>query len=365
MPLIHYLRAHPQQLLCSLVLLLAGIVGAALYLNHSQRVQLVQAERYGQALADIAARQAVDAALSQDMISLQVVLRELTRHPNVVGATMHDVENRLLVQSGYTPDRAERKNYLGFTATVALHNNIAGYLRVNLRAPGHSTEQWIFVWSWLGLLLAAIALLWLTPHLRARARAITEESQPLEEEEGPAEPQAAVRLSLHLCNIGTLYNQLNSRGFNALMAHFEQQLRSVLALYSGRKQLLWGDVLIVDFSGEDATDCTFRALCCAELLRKLAGSYSGPSLQLSASIQALPDPQSSADLKAQFIAQYSERRAPEAGNILIAAPLVDASLLHHADIGSGTGELVGINPPYRAMLDRQEQQLANAAATQQ
>ncbi|WP_111642580.1 hypothetical protein [Marinimicrobium alkaliphilum] len=359
--LLAHLRSQPQLLLCSLLLALAGLAGGGVYVYQSLAGQQIQSERYGQALADTAARQAVEPALNQDMISLQVIVRELTRHPGVVGATVHDVENRLLVQSGHNPDRREREAFLRFGATIALHNNIAGQLRVTLERPRLDTGERVFLVLWgLGFALL-IGALWLTPHWqqlrRTRASAAPVPAPDTFEPEAPETPTASVRLSLYLNNLATLYNQLNSEGFSERASTFEQQLKRVLNLYSGERRLLWGDVLIIDFAGDNNADCSFRALCAAQLLSELCQGIEGPRLRLSASIQALPDPSSPASLEADFCHQFSERRHPEGETIVIAAGLIDPALEAHAEITPGTGELKRILPPYRDMLTRQCEQL--------
>src|SRR5690606_35636053 len=104
---------------------------SALFVTMSGVQAQQEAARYGQALADGGAARAVEPALTQDNISMQVILRSLARQPDVVGATIHDVENRLLVQSGQIPE-ASQQALLRFTSPITMNDHIAGYLTVSL-----------------------------------------------------------------------------------------------------------------------------------------------------------------------------------------------------------------------------------------
>ena len=54
-------------------------------------------------LANLAAKRAVDATLNHDLVSLQqVVLQDVVDNPRTLLASIHDVENNLLVQAGST-----------------------------------------------------------------------------------------------------------------------------------------------------------------------------------------------------------------------------------------------------------------------
>ena len=77
--------------------LLAGMLSSTyLQVQHQQTIVTKQDQHYGEALASLAARQAVDATLNHDLVSLQVILRDIAENPRIENATIHDVENRLL-----------------------------------------------------------------------------------------------------------------------------------------------------------------------------------------------------------------------------------------------------------------------------
>lgn len=378
----HLYRAYPQLSLCSALIVALGLLASGLYVYHSENSQREQAQHYGQVLAHSAARQAVDAALNQDLISLQAILQEVVQYPQVVGATIHNLENKLLVQSGHRPNQAVEGKRYHFTAPIALHNNIAGYLQVTLELPRQSYYEQQFLFIWLSAIGLALLIIWwsiqlqwwrnLRDKLPAPNRIVnvlleripTIPEAPPEPEpvipEPPTPPQVAVRLSIHITNMTRLYQQLNSESFATLLRRFEKQLQDVLTLYNGQRLLLTDEILIIDFIGEAHHDCSFRALCCARLLSNLCARAPSPRLQISAAVQeiAAPAPGGGQSLLKDFVAQQNDPLQPERGDILICRQLLDDTLLEHVETDAG-GKLIIIKPPYSELVNRQEERLAN------
>ncbi len=357
MPLNQLIDQYPNQLLCSLLLALLTLLGASLHLYQSRLHLDEQLALAGDNLARQAAQRLADPTLIEDPVSQQILLRELVQTaPLVVGAAVHDVEGQVRVQSGQIRHLDGTRRY---SAPILLQQHQAGTLWLTLASPTRNSRQLAFFWIWPltgGLLMLAPWLLLLYRRPGSPEQQRPEEFSLPELPEAPPGPGAAVRLSLHLCNLGKVYSQLNSAGFNQLMNTFDEQLRKVLNLYGGQRQLLWGQVLIVDFQGEEAADCSFRAICASQLLFNLHAQLS-PRLQLAATVQGLPAPDTSAGVEQEFIAQYSERRLPEPGEILIAARLADARLRQYVQTEEHTGLVLAIQPPYCDMLQKQEQRL--------
>lgn len=360
MSILHRLSTHPLAPLSSALIVLLGLLGSLLYWHYSQ--SNVRAERaiYGQALANSSAQRAVNPTLSQDLISLQVILQELDQYPHVIGATIHDVENHLLVQSGYSPGELAQREHQSYSAAITLHDNVAGYLRVAVQAPQLTgADRQFFVFWTLAVLIVAL-LPWLTrfpfqfPRLAnepATENAQFEEALPL-----AVEPRVRLRLTLELLNLPLLYQQLNLESFTQLVERFDYQLKGVLALYTGKRKLLSEHRLLIDFEGTDSADCALRALCSAQLLKQLSETNPGPKLRLSARIQPLPE---AGSLAQEFTAQQSLGLDRQQAGVFIAPELVDESLSQHLELEAASGRLLEIKSPYRALLDKQQQQLQN------
>lgn len=381
MLLTHLYRDYPQRSLCSLLILLLGLLGSYLHSYYNERDQQQQINNYGQMLARSAARQAVDATLNQDMISLQAILQEVNAYPHVAGATIHNLENKLLVQSGHLPNQAVQGKRHHFTEAIALHNNIAGYLQVTLELPSHTRDEQVFLLIWLSAIGFSLLLIWWSIQLqwwrnlrdklpvagmamnRMLERIPTIPEAPPEPEpkipDQPALPHVAVRLSIHIANMTRLYQQLNSEGFANLVRRFEKQLQDVLTLYRGQRLLLTDEILIIDFIGDAYHDCSFRALCSAQLLSNLCARAASPRLQVSATVQQIAAPLHAAgqSLLKDFIAQQNDPLQPERGDILICRQLQDETLLEHAEIDVLRSKLVHIKAPYSELLAKQEERL--------
>lgn len=379
MPLLTTYRAYPQLSLCSVLLLILGFLGAGLYLHNTHLNQQVQVQHYGQTLARSAARQAVNATLTQDMISLQAILQDVSTYPSVIGATIHNVENKLLVQSGYEPGPAGIGERHNFTAPIALHNNIAGYLQVTLEIPRYTNTDIYFLLVWTVAVAVSLLTIWWSiqrqwwsrlrdklPSAKKLVTAVVDkiptipEAPPeAAEPPPPPPPEVAVRLNIQIANLNKLYQQLNSEGFANLVRRFEKQAQGVLSLYNGQRQLFSDQTLVIDFVGEAFYDCSFRALCSAQLLTNLCARAPSPRLQLCATIQeiAAPSQSTALPLLQDFIAQQNDPLQAERGDILICRHLLDDTLLGHIDVDVNSGKLVQIKAPYSELLSKQEERL--------
>ncbi len=358
MPILPRLSAHPLAIFSSALIVLLGLLGSLLYWHYSQTN--LQSERaiYGQALASSAAQRAVSPTLSQDLISLQVILQELDQYPHVIGATVHDVENQLLVQSGYSPSELAQREHQSYSAAITLHDNVAGYLRVAIQGPQLTTGDRQFFAFWTLLVLIAAAAPWLSRfpfRFHGRSDQGAADTAAADEEILlPIEPTESLRLNLELLNLPLLYQQLNLEGFTQLVERFDYQLKGVLTLYSGKRRLLSEHRLLIDFEGTDAADCALRALCAAQLLKQLSEANPGPKLRLSARIQPLPE---AGSLAQEFMAQQSLGPDRQQTGVFIAPELVDESLSQHLELESTSGRLLEIKSPYKTLLDKQQQQL--------
>ena len=358
MSLVEPLRPCIRPISASALIVLLGLGAMLLHGYTSLQSQSRQLDQLGRTLAQSAAQRAVDATLSQDMLSLRASLQDLTRHPQVVGATIHDVENQLLVQSGFGTDRFQASDYRRYSAPVALDDKVAGHLQLTLKPTRLNHWDWWFFGLW-GLLVALASLLpWWPP--RSSPAVPADPTDAAEQEASTNQPQAQtqLRLRLQLVNLTSLFNQLNQDSFNRQLGLFEQQLKDVIALYGGRFQALSEDALLIDFNGEQTSDCAFRALCSAQLLGELSHLNPGPRLRLVARVHGLSTPGNPhATLAQAFVLQRQAECSHPASGIAITPELIDEELQQHLEVDIETGLLVGVKAPYRQLLDRQQQHL--------
>ena len=74
------------------------------------------------------ARQAMDATLNHDRLSLQILLEDITQHQAIINAAIYDVENKLIVQAGEATNQQNQNDIRHFSAPIALHDTIAGHV---------------------------------------------------------------------------------------------------------------------------------------------------------------------------------------------------------------------------------------------
>jgi len=367
MSFVEPLRPYIRPLSASALIVLLGLGAMLLHGYTSLKSQGRQLDQLGQTLAQSAAQRAVDATLSQDMLSLRASLQDLTRHPQVVGATIHDVENRLLVQSGFDKSglgtgRFQTSDYRRYSAAVALDDKVAGHLQLTLKPARFNQWDWQFFGLW-GLLVALASLLpwwrWARPQEpQASSTDGAEQEVTANLPQDQPQEQVQLRLRLQLVNLKSLFNQLNLDSFHRQLGVFEQQLKDVMALYGGRLKAQSEDTLLIDFSGEQTSDCAFRALCSAQLLGELSHLNPGPRLRLAARVHGLPTPDKPHLKLAQaFVLQQHTQCPSQASGIAIAPELIDEELQEHLEVEIETGLLVGVKAPYRQLLDRQQHHL--------
>ncbi len=299
--------SRPLLLLCSGIII-ATIISALLCQRIIVNSLNNRSAQYGQALANLAARQAIDATLNHDLVSLQVILSDVAENPDIANATIHDVENNLLVQAGSRSNNNRRlgKNQRNFTAAITLHNSIAGYVTVTMDFTSINQVQLEVYWLFGFMAVLLIALLfsalyfersWGVPLTISRAvipiintpTKKTDEDIFDEEDHNeqllppPAFPR--IELILQFNNLKALSGQLNSKSFRSIAHRIELQLKGVLALYSGQLMQMDSEQAKIAFYPRESTaDATFNALCSARLMLMLNRDAAGIQLELAAVI---------------------------------------------------------------------------------
>lgn len=383
MPKKNYLVfSYPLLWLCAGILL-ASILSAVV----AQRLVVSSLEsrsaQYGQALADLAARQAMDSTLNHDLVSLQVILSDISENPDVTSASIHDVENNLLVQAGDA--RRQSPAHARFSAPIALHNSIAGYVTVHLDLSSDLSVRYQLYWlfGFMAVLLIALTLATLyfgrswglpvvlprpaipivTAPPKAAAKSGNEEEEP--SVLGPSFPR--VELIIHFHNLRELAGQLDHRAFRNVSHRIEEQFRSVLALYQGQLIQFDGDEARLAF-GNPLKDpnAAFQAVCSAKLLLTLNAQSKPFSLILNALI-VQRDSDSAILKNLQFqLAELDEYRQimhnSSANTLLMESRLLQADLAtkleHHAvDDFADLVEVLSLSEQYEKLLARQLDQL--------
>lgn len=353
--------------------------------QHLQRLDL-RTGHYGNALSSLAAKQATDATLNHDLVSLQVTVSDVARNPHVLSATIHDVENRLLVQAGESPNTGDYvlREHQSFTAPITLHDSVAGYVTVSIDSQALYEQQDD---TWLLALLGLAGALLVLSILNVRQRP-TEAGSGASNENGaeittanPSDtpsPQAngeeiIIGLSIQCVNWPTLKQQLSGTLKQQLFDDLERQLSGINTLYSGKVNAAQDDFVELHFTGDDVGNTTFRAICAAQLLLQLLQSgCAGIQLQYTCAIyrsdkthalkQHIHNHRRQQQLQAT-LKQHSANTLLLDGQDCATSQLLQRVQVQSALIDEHWFVIEHLQPSYQGLLDKQAQQLQSLQET--
>lgn len=344
--------------------------------QHTQRLDL-RTGHYGKALSSLAAKQATDATLNHDLVSLQVTVSDVARNPHVLSATIHDVENRLLVQAGESPNTGDYtlREHQSFTAPITLHDSVAGYVTVSIDSQALYEQQddtWLLALLGLAGALLVLSLL----NLRQRpsfADATQTEPKDATSPELPAttasqtNDEIIIGLSIQCINWSTLKQQLSATLRQQLIEDLERQLSGVNTLYSGKVNAAQDDFIELNFTGDDVGNTTFRAICAAQLLlQMLQSGCAGIQLHYACAIyrsdKSLALKQHIHNHRRQQQLQSTLKQHRANTLLLDGQDCATSQLLQRVQVAPDLIEehwfvIEQLQPSYQGLLDKQAQQL--------
>lgn len=289
LPVVYFKRLPP--LFCfSIGALLAVIITAFVLGERATQKHIDLIDNYGTVMVEWAAQDAAGPIVSHNLVGLHAVMLDVVEQPRVRVASVHDVEQVLLVQAGAV---APQGDDLIFSAPIPLNESMGGYVTISMDVSysGESALQWALIGiSILLLVMASLALYeargdaWV---LKSRSfgseRALDDssESTGLDErtslrELEPIDAEEVVPnwmyadLILVLSNYSRLEQQLSDVAFSRRVTHFERQLNDILALYGGSQMdnQHSGGVYNLRFkSVVSRSEAIFGAICSAFLIQ--------------------------------------------------------------------------------------------------
>jgi len=343
-----------------------GIILVAMALLPDMSKNTLKAQNnYGRTLASMTAKQAVDASFNHDLVRLQLILRDVVANPHLVQATIHDVENNLLVQAGEV--RPHQKGYSAYTSSIVLHDSVAGYITITLKSYASKSQAASTLITLSLLFFVAIiifscyrsdAIDWQTADKVEKPKITTPPSEynSSEAEDGdeasmdkPHSP--SVYAVIHIKNYGVIQQQLNTETFNNTLLKLESIIADVLALYNGMEYSLQDNYYILSFNATDATnEAIFRASCSAFLIVELASIIDRVPLDLASFVSANRD-------------ELTPSKLPVAGLVLETQAAQDELIqtrLNFMEVGTEDGRMIVANfeQPYKSLLENQHKQLS-------
>lgn len=148
-----------------LVALALAIYALVMGLQFKQAMQQ-QADALGQALTAQTAASATELLVSNDILSLNVLLNNLAKNPLVAHAAIYSVDNRILAEAGSRPKQSMLGETDGlFSTPITFQEVIAGHLRISLDMTQFQQPMTISLQS-MGLLSLILLALTLSLSLR-------------------------------------------------------------------------------------------------------------------------------------------------------------------------------------------------------
>lgn len=155
-PLVLRIASHSLLLVALAMVIYAWVMG----MQFKQAMQQ-QADALGQALITQTAASATELLVSNDILSLNVLLGNLAKNPLVAHAAIYSVDNRILAEAGTRPTRSMLGETEGLYSTpITFQEVIAGQLRISLDMDQFQQPMTISLQSMaiLSLILLALSL---------------------------------------------------------------------------------------------------------------------------------------------------------------------------------------------------------------
>lgn len=160
-PIALRIAIHGLLLVAAALVIYACVMG----LQFKQAMQQ-QADALGQSLTTQTAQSATELLVSNDILSLNVLLNNLTKNPLVAHAAIYSVDNRILAESGTRPKQGLLGDAEGLYSTpITFQEVIAGHLRISLDMHQFEQPMTVSLQS-MGLISLILLLLTLTFGLR-------------------------------------------------------------------------------------------------------------------------------------------------------------------------------------------------------
>jgi uncharacterized membrane protein affecting hemolysin expression len=235
-------------------------------LHAHETAQEADAQALGTVLAESLARLAVEPLGKRDRIELGVLANRLVELEQVAGITIYTVADEILAIAG------DNQPGLHLTQPVLQDDNIIGYVRVTLIAPGmEGADQEL----WLSLTIALLAPLLVVGLKSLPWQQLQRAQPPVIEPEAPPQPKPPVACAMLALN---LFNQLTLKPEQRSLEleHATSIANTVADLYAASVEPLPGTGLLITFDGSADTERNFQVICAALLLAKLLNQPDSP-----------------------------------------------------------------------------------------
>lgn len=246
----------------------------------NKQLLLDNTSHYGNIIATQLAQNSRDAIIQRDNISLQAMLFDLAEQPQILQATVYDVQNQAVAQAG------ESGPGFDYSASITFQDSIAGYAVITIDATSLAGSGTL-AWQLLILSMIVTGLVYASALFPARyaakliqqhqggSPAANRRSSPNQKSTtgspAPLEQTAITDCAFLHISASTLPASLAAMNESEqqALAWLKQQLMDICQLYEGQLTPLKDSSFIASFHNTDDDSYPFRALCCASLAKQL------------------------------------------------------------------------------------------------
>ena len=324
-------------LLLVLPILAGGLVFSSVTQYQARAVELEQS-RFGQSSARQLAAQVASYVVEDNLLSLNVIVAQLTRNEPLQFVAIYDESNQLIVQSG----REERTN-ASYTAEVTFQDSLVGRVRMTVSHAKTSKK----LLGWILLMLAAgycfvlwrfetSITLWVNQETQPQAATTEILETPQQIDHGPTEECILV---------------VRIRPARHLEQHFDKFFKAA-NLYGGIVEQTTPEELVIHF---DSSDAMYMATCSGLLIQKIAAKVNG-KIAFGGTLDLINEEPEKIRKAASYLASIAEGNLIAAHGYLPLSDRVELQPFHHALVDSeGLLRIAGlINPD---LLNNQATQL--------
>jgi len=338
-------KRHRKRRLTGLLVVLPLLAGGFVFFTITQYQASVvgfEQSRFGQSSAKQLAAQVASYVMEDNLLSLNVIVAQLTRDEPLQFVAIYDESNQLIAQSG-----KEELTNTSYTAEVTFQDSLVGRVRVTV---SHA-ETHVQLLGWVLLALAAgYSFLvwrfttsitnWINHDTGSETVAIQVIETPTQTDDSPTEECILV---------------VRIRPARHLDQHFDKFFEAA-NLYGGIVEQTTPEELVIHFNNPDAM---FMATCSGLLIQKIADKVDG-KVAFGGTLDLLNEEPEKIRKAASYLASIAE------GNLIAAAhgysllsERVEVQPFHHALVDSkGLLRIAGLNNP--DLLNNQANQLATS-----
>lgn len=303
------------------MLALMLVVGVYFLERLDTRLQ-AQHRQHLQALAHYLAEDSAEYLSAGNRVSLGVIARQAAELDTVQTLVVSDMQGRELARSGPEPSGSAPVQQAVGASGAAPVGRVSLWPAPEIAARQRVETGFVLV----ALLLLALRVLAEVIRRRLWPAARAESTDASPEPAGPSSvPEEQAWLRIAVVNLASLRQRYTTSALNGLLAEYQRLLDRVTEIYGGRVHAPLGERARVTFTGADAQEAAFQALCAAHVFLLAAQRPGRTALEFRVLLTTVEDRD-----------EWSLCKAAEAGLVHVPAdelePLaLDARALYHPE----------------------------------